>query len=96
MVSSVVQVRVDDTLKKNVTKIYENLGLDLSSAIRMFFTRSVQVGGIPFSVSNEKSYDYDSAVGNILQARKESVENGTDTLSLDEINAEINAYRSGR
>jgi len=94
MVGSVVQVRVDDLLKKEVTKVYEKLGLDLSSAIRMFFTRSVQVGGIPFSVSNEKTYDYESAVSNILQARNDSVKNGTSNISLEEINAEIEKYRS--
>lgn len=42
----------------------------------MFFKRSLQVGGIPFSVSNEKSYDFDSALSNIIQARNDSVKNG--------------------
>lgn len=96
MAGSIVQVRIDDNLKKEVSKVYENLGLDLSSAVRMFFKRSVQVGGIPFSVSNEKYYDFDSAVSNILQARNDSVKNGTAAITLDEINAEIKAYRSGK
>ena len=96
MAGSVVQVRIDEKLKKEVSKVYENLGLDLSSAVRMFFKRSVQVGGIPFSVSNEKSYDFNSALSNIIQTRNDSVKNGTDPITLDEINAEIKAYRSGR
>ena len=37
MAGSVVQVRIDEKLKKEVSKVYENLGLDLSSAVRMFF-----------------------------------------------------------
>ena len=96
MAGSIVQVRVDDLLKQKVTQVYERLGLDLSSAIRMFFTRSVQVGGIPFSVSNEKTYDFDSALENVIQARKDSVKNGTSSISLEEINAEIEAFRSGK
>ncbi|MCH5283724.1 MAG: type II toxin-antitoxin system RelB/DinJ family antitoxin, partial [Treponema sp.] len=41
MAGALVQVRVDEALKQKVTKVYEGLGLDLSSAVRMFFTRSV-------------------------------------------------------
>ena len=96
MAGSVVQVRIDEKLKKEVSKVYENLGLDLSSAVRMFFKRSVQVGGIPLYVSNEKSYDFNSALSNIIQARNDSVKNGTDSITLDEINSEIKAYRSGK
>ncbi|MCD8148669.1 MAG: type II toxin-antitoxin system RelB/DinJ family antitoxin [Clostridiales bacterium] len=43
-----VQVRVDKTLKEEVSEIYETLGMDLPTAIRMFFTRSKMVRGIPF------------------------------------------------
>jgi len=93
---SVVQVRVDEALKQKASKIYGDLGLDLSSAVRMFFTRSVQVGGIPFSVSNEKSYDWESAADNLLQARKDSVKNGTSGIEIDDINTEIEAYRHGK
>lgn len=94
MSDSVVQIRIDDSLKQKVSKIYENLGLDLTTATRMFYTRSIQVGGLPFSVSCETSYDYDSAIKNIIQARYDSVKNGTSDILLEEINAEISAYRN--
>ena len=35
-----VQVRVDKKLKEEVSEIYEMLGLDLPTAIRMFLVRS--------------------------------------------------------
>ena len=90
MAGAVVQVRVDSELKKKVTRVYENLGLDLSSAIRMFFTRSVQVGGIPFQTcAKEGMYDYEAAMENIMEARRQSVKNGTSDMTLDEINAII-------
>ena len=36
MATSVLQVRVDDELKAQAAAIYEDLGIDLSTAIRMF------------------------------------------------------------
>ena len=43
MATSIVQFRVDDDLKNEATKIYEELGIDLSTAMRMFLKRSVIV-----------------------------------------------------
>lgn len=51
MATSVVQFRVDDDLKEQATEIYEKLGLDLSTALRIFLKRSVAVRGLPFSMT---------------------------------------------
>ena len=42
-----VQVRVDKKLKEEVSEIYEMLGLDLPTAIRMFLVRSKLERGLP-------------------------------------------------
>lgn len=49
--SSLIQIRVDDELKKEVTDIYEQLGLDLPTAIRMFLKKSVVARGLPFDAT---------------------------------------------
>ena len=36
MANSLVQIRVDNKLKDEVTAIYDQLGLDLSTAVRNF------------------------------------------------------------
>lgn len=51
MASSLVQFRIDDTLKAQATELFDNLGLDLPTALRMFLKRSVMERGIPFSMS---------------------------------------------
>ena len=51
MATSIVQFRIDDDLKAQATEIYEKLGLDLSTALRIFLKRSVAVRGIPFSMT---------------------------------------------
>ena len=51
MATSIVQFRIDDDLKAQATEIYEKLGLDLSTALRIFLKRSVAVRGIPFNMT---------------------------------------------
>ena len=50
MANGLLQLRIDDTLRKEASDVYSKLGLDLPTAIRMFLRRSVQVRGIPFSM----------------------------------------------
>ena len=45
---ALVQFRVDDKTKQEATAIFEKLGIDLSTALRMFLKRSISIGGIPF------------------------------------------------
>ena len=50
MATVLLQVRVDENLKAQAAKICENLGIDLSTAVRMFLHRTVTENGIPFSM----------------------------------------------
>ncbi|MBR0395648.1 MAG: type II toxin-antitoxin system RelB/DinJ family antitoxin [Clostridiales bacterium] len=50
MATSVIQVRVDDELRQEATEIFEDLGIDMSTAIRMFLKRTVKERGLPFSM----------------------------------------------
>ena len=45
-----IQVRVPDKNKKNVEKILESLGLDMTTAVRMFLCRVELDHGLPFPV----------------------------------------------
>ena len=49
MSTSVMQVRVDDDLRAKAAAVYEELGIDLPTAIRMFLKRSVVVNEARFS-----------------------------------------------
>ena len=51
MATSLLQVRVDEQLKEDASQLYETLGIDLSTAVRMFLKRSVLEQGIPFSMT---------------------------------------------
>lgn len=96
MQSSLIQVRVDDTLKVAAGNVFNQLGLDMPSAIRMFLKRTVQENGIPFSMklpTPAVPSDILAAMQAMSVAAKEA---GVADMTLDEINAEIDACRNGR
>ena len=92
--ATVLQVRLDDELKAQATMVYDQLGLDLSSAVRMFLKKSVAVNGIPFEVRNESSRS--NAEAALLSMRMAAEENGLSDLTLDEINEIIQKAREAR
>lgn len=52
---STVAVRVDDQLKADATKLFQSLGLDMSTAVKMFLIQSVKTQSIPFEIKNNPS-----------------------------------------
>lgn len=97
MASSLVQIRLDDELKSEACELYEALGIDLPTAVRMFIKRSVMVKGIPFSMTlPEETYKAERAVRAMKEISMEAKASGTADLTLDEINAEIDAVRQER
>ena len=77
-----IQVRVDDHIKEATDMLFASLGLDTSTAIRMFLIASMQTGGIPFAILQNTERDetireaiaYRKAGGNFLSA-EESLSN---------------------
>ena len=91
---AVLQVRIDDELKNQATAIYSELGIDLSTAVRMFLKKSVLVGGIPFDTKiNDSTL---KAILAIDRMRTTSEDNGNSEMTLDEINEEIKKARDER
>ncbi len=45
-----IAVRVDDDLKKEATAIFNELGLDMTTAVKLFLKQCVLTRSIPFEV----------------------------------------------
>lgn len=90
----VLQVRVDDELKNQATKVFDDIGLDLSTAIRMFLKKSVQVRGIPFETKMDRTGI--EMLAALKELQKESEANGNSEMTLEEINEEIRLAREER
>lgn len=58
-----LQIRIDDLLKKQADALFSSLGLDTSTAIRIFLNASIENAGLPFSVQHKKiPYSLEEAV----------------------------------
>lgn len=87
MANTLIQVRVDDELKKEASDIYERLGIDIPTAVRMFLKRSVQENGIPFSMRLPETK---SRLASIMDEMNDiSEKTGNSKMTLEEINSEI-------
>ena len=84
MDNSQLQIRIDKQLKSEVSVIFSNMGLDLSTAIRLFFKKSLKVKGLPFSLNEEDSdFDYISAMDNIFAMQQEARKANPNGMTLE-------------
>ncbi len=97
MATSLLQIRVDDALKDEAAQVFDNLGIDTSTAVRIFLKRAVMENGIPFRMTLPKQpYDAERGYRAMVEISDSSAKNGTSDMTLDEINAEIEASRRER
>ncbi|HIY63760.1 MAG TPA: type II toxin-antitoxin system RelB/DinJ family antitoxin [Candidatus Mediterraneibacter stercoripullorum] len=50
MSTTPTQIRIDADIKKQATALFNELGLDMSSAVNLFLHQCVLRGGLPFNV----------------------------------------------
>lgn len=53
--NSLIQVRVEDALKKEADELFTDLGFDTPTAIRIFLKLAVKRRGLPFEVTQLQS-----------------------------------------
>lgn len=51
-----LNIRVDDTLKKQAETVFSTFGISLSDAITIFLKQAVRCNGIPFELRDEPFY----------------------------------------
>ena len=49
MASTTIQVRIDEKLKRDAALVYKKIGMDTSSAIKLFMQQSVTTQSLPLS-----------------------------------------------
>ncbi len=94
MNQTLLQVRVDRGLKEQTVAIYDAIGIDLPTAIRMFLKRTVMVGGLPFE---GRLIMHDNTAQRAFASMRQKVEEAqADEPTLDEINEYISSVRQSR
>lgn len=66
-----IQIRIDDKEKKEVKKVLDKLGLDMSSAIKLFLRQTIIKKGIPFLLLTENGLSLKEE-RDIIQASNEA------------------------
>ena len=77
-----IQLRIDDATKKSAKVVLDKLGIDMSSAIKIYLKQIVINKGIPFKVITENGFTIEQEL-EILKASEEARKgiNLTDTIT---------------
>ena len=85
-----LQIRIDEKMKKDVKKIFDKLGLDMSSAIKVYLKQVVITQGIPFPLLTENGMT--SAQEQAILKASEEAKAGINVEGPFETEEEIKAY----
>lgn len=56
--ASTIQVRVDDDIKTKADMLFKDLGMDTTTAIRIFLTQAIANDGFPFEIKKKTVNPY--------------------------------------
>ena len=48
-----INIRIDDNLKEKAEILFDELGLNMSTAFNIFIRQSIRQGGIPFEITTQ-------------------------------------------
>ena len=93
--STTINVRVDEAVKRNVEVLFDNMGMNISTAVNMFLRQCLFEEALPFQPRARRS---NSLMEALKEAGEQAVTNGTSNMDLDNINeiiAEVRLEKRG-
>jgi len=95
-----LSIRLDRGLKEQADRLFSAMGMNLTTAITVFIRQSVRQRKIPFEIAlnsdTGKSLTMREAMAASERIWQNSAQNGTDTITMEEIDAEIATSRAER
>jgi len=88
--TTTINVRVDESIKRNVEMLFDNMGMNISTAINMFFRQCLLEEALPFQPRVKRGVSLKEA---LREAQEQAITNGTSNMTLDEINEIIAKVR---
>jgi DNA-damage-inducible protein J len=83
-----IQIRIDAKTKKAARKTLDGIGLDMSSAIKLFLVNVINTQGIPLDLRTENGFTL--AQEQVLQKEtEEAKKNGKGYTDLDELFSDL-------
>ena len=96
MAQSTISARIDSNDKAAFDLFCSRVGLNTSSVINLFVKKVISENRIPFEISAPQSISLEDGRNAFYCLREEAKNNGLQDMTLEEINAEISAFRSGK
>jgi len=95
-----LSIRIDRSLKDEADQVFNEMGMNLTTAITIFVRQAVRQKKIPFEITLEGSQEKTIAMSEAMAASERiwdsSVQNGTADMSIEDIDRVINAARKER
>lgn len=92
MANTLVQFRMEEMARIKAAGICERLGIDVPTYLRICMAKLIEENGIPFSMTLESRTE-SRGIRAMREAGKIAERYGNDSMTLEEINAEIDAVR---
>lgn len=81
-----INITIDDNLKEQAERLFNDLGMNLPTAVDIFVRQSVRQGGIPFVITKSTDPFYNPANIRRLEHSIEQMKQGeVVTKSMDEL-----------
>lgn len=81
-----INIRIDEALKEKAELLFEDLGLNMTTAFNIFIRQSIREGGIPFEVTTNVDPFFSEANMKILKdSIKEANEGKFISKSIEEL-----------
>ena len=86
--TTTLSIRIDSDLKAEVEELFEDLGMNVTTAITTFFKKAVDIGGLPFTVRRRKLTPREETLAALEEAKRiahdPNAPSCTDLSKLDE------------
>ncbi len=93
MAQTNISIRIDEDVKKDVEMLCEKIGLTMSALTNVFYRQFIRTKGIPFPVMAEipaiRRTGRERLWEAFEEAQAQSVINGTDKMTMEEIDGII-------
>ena len=86
--NSTLQIRIDKKTKKDAQKIFKEMGLDMSTGVKLYLQNVVNTETIPFKILTKNGYTKEQEA-KMIKETKESLKNKKSYPSAKEMLSDI-------
>lgn len=86
--NTTIQIRVDKKMKKEASKAFKDMGLDISSGVKLFLHQVVKSQTIPFPIRTANGFTVEQEL-QMIKETKEALKSGKSYTSIEELHDDL-------